>query len=54
MLESSPKEYEKQTKSSQDRELSKLVHDPREEDNAFIDTLNVDAQLIMKGKGLRP
>jgi len=26
------------------------VHDPREEDKAFIDTLDVDAQLIMKGK----
>ena len=28
------------------------MHDPREEDKAFIDTLDVDAQLIMKGKGI--
>jgi hypothetical protein len=49
MLESSPKEYANQILNKV-RELSKLVHDLREEDKAFIDTLDVDAQLIMKGK----
>jgi hypothetical protein len=49
MLESSPKEYANQTLNKV-RELSKLGHDSREEDKAFIDTLDVDAQLIMKGR----
>ena len=49
MLESSPKQYANQILNKV-RELSKLVHDLKEEDKAFIDTLDVDAQLIMKGK----
>ena len=49
MLKSSPKEYANQTLNKV-RELSKLGHDSREEDKAFIDTLDVDAQLIMKGR----
>jgi hypothetical protein len=49
MLESSPKQYANQILNKV-RELSKPVHDLREEDKAFIDILDVDAQLIMKGK----
>ena len=49
MLESSPKEYANKI-LTKIRELSKLVHDLRNEDKAFIDALDIDSQLIMKGK----
>jgi hypothetical protein len=32
------------------RELSQLVHDLRNEDKAFIDSLDIDARLIRKGR----
>jgi hypothetical protein len=49
MLESSPIEYANKI-LTKIRELSKLVHDLRNEDKAFIDSLDIDAQLIRKGK----
>jgi len=32
------------------RELSQLVHDLRDEDKAFIDSLDIDTQLMRKGR----
>jgi hypothetical protein len=49
MLESSPKEYANKI-LTKIREISKLVFDLKDEDKSFLDSLDVDAQLIMKGK----
>jgi hypothetical protein len=49
MLKSSPKEYANKI-LTKIRKLSRLVHNLRNENKAFIDSLDIDAQLIRKGK----